>query len=127
MRIEAAGRLRRRPSLTPLIDVVFILLVFFMLVTRFVEFGEMSIDVVERQGAAATESRSTLVRVEADAILVDGRPFSTPEAVARTLARPGGANAAIRVEAAEGVVLQEVVDVVQALRGEGLERINWLR
>jgi biopolymer transport protein ExbD len=47
----AAAPRRRRPSLTPMIDVVFLLLVFFMLAARFGQVGALSL--VAGTGAAA--------------------------------------------------------------------------
>lgn len=54
-RIEPVGRARARIGLTPLIDVIFILLIFFMLATRFDVWQTLD---VNAGGAAQTETEA---------------------------------------------------------------------
>lgn len=63
MQIE--NRPRRRPSinLTPLVDVVFILLVFFMLAFSFMEWRAIDLNTSRAQGVGRGAERALLVRL----------------------------------------------------------------
>jgi biopolymer transport protein ExbD len=85
-----ASEYRRRSSLalnlTPLIDIVFLLLVFFMLTAHFIEDQAVSIELPEAQNSSASEDPGYVeVAMTPDGqLLVDG--FPTPfEALEETL------------------------------------------
>ena len=111
----AAPRARRRPGLTPLIDVVFLLLVFFMLASRFGVEGALSL--VAGDGAGTWEGPPRLVTVGADAVLVNGMPAADPAAALAPLMPEGGGPVAIR---SAGGDVQRLVDVMASLRAAGL-------
>lgn len=63
-------RRSRRPSLTPMIDVVFLLLVFFMLASRF---GiDMTIPLGLAGGGSGWSGPPRLIQVEADSLALNG-------------------------------------------------------
>jgi biopolymer transport protein ExbD len=75
MRLEQPARLfRRRVNLTPLIDVVFILLMFFMLTSDLQQWRAMQLNVPAAQISTATSREpALLVRINADGkITLDG-------------------------------------------------------
>lgn len=75
MRLNSSTRSRRIISLTPLIDVVFLLLVFFMLSSTFLKFGTVKIDSAGAGGGTADLSKIVLVHVGANgALQVNGAP-----------------------------------------------------
>jgi biopolymer transport protein ExbD len=108
----------RRPSLTPMIDVVFLLLVFFMLAARFGT--DMQLPLVFSGGAAAEyEGPPRLVDVLPQGQKLNGVKIS-PEALAAELQRLTRAPSdTIVLRPRDGAVLQRVVDVMQALSGAG--------
>lgn len=53
-------------SLTPLIDVVFILLVFFMLITDFAKFSIVTLSVAQDENAVDTEQTSSIVHISSN-------------------------------------------------------------
>lgn len=75
MRRRAASEEATNVDLTPMIDMVFILLIFFMVSTTFVK--DMKID-IERPGAASAQSASSKsLRVNIDSsqnVYIDGKP-----------------------------------------------------
>ena len=72
-------------SLTPLIDVVFILLVFFMLATRFGQFYDLPVNVQPADSINKPDDKWLVIEVEADGDLnLNGVSF-TPDAVADRL------------------------------------------
>lgn len=69
-------RSRRKVDLdiTPLIDVLFMLIIFFVLTTSFVQ-GKVEVDLPQGEGTPPREGRTLLVSVRADGtILWDGVP-----------------------------------------------------
>ncbi|MCG5548228.1 ExbD/TolR family protein [Halorhodospira halochloris] len=73
MQIEQPQRRRRLVSLTPLIDVVFILLIFFMLASTFVDQHIFSVDAPAQDTAATQEDdvQPLRIRVDEDGYRVD--------------------------------------------------------
>lgn len=113
-------KLRARPEqkadldLSPLIDMVFILLIFFMVSTTFVK--DMKID-LERPGAATAEAASTkALRVNIDSggnIYIDGnpvRPWMVQSRVREFLESTGGTVLVITDRRVPADRLIEVVD-----------------
>ena len=69
----------RRPevsiNLTPLIDVVFLLLIFFMVSTSFSELTQLVVDLPEAEGAVASADTAVLLVVDvAGNMTLDGEP-----------------------------------------------------
>jgi biopolymer transport protein ExbD len=82
--IDIGGARRpRRPSLTPLIDVVFLLLVFFMLASRFG--GESALGVSAGGGGETWSGPPRLVDIGAGTVRLNGIDV-TPETLAEALA-----------------------------------------
>ena len=63
MQIAEVRKQRSLISLTPLIDVVFILLVFFMLVTDFARFSTVSLSVAQDESAVDINQTSSIVQI----------------------------------------------------------------
>ena len=110
-------RRRRRPSLTPMIDVVFLLLVFFMLASRF---GiDQVVPLPLGGGAAAYSGPPRLVEIGADGLWLNGQA-TAPEALAADLAPLMAASSdTIILRARDAAPLQEVVSVADGLRAAG--------
>ena len=71
----------RRPevsiNLTPLIDVVFLLLIFFMVSTSFSELTQLVVDLPEAEGAPASTDTTLLLVVDVEGnMTLDGAPVS---------------------------------------------------
>lgn len=104
------ARHRRAVTLTPLIDVIFLLLLFFMLTASFTQEGELPLP--GPAGGAARPATPAFVQVAADGLRLDRRPV-TLEALPAALraARPD----AVVVAFAPGADAQRLVDVLLAL------------
>ena len=63
MQIAKDSKKRNLISLTPLIDVVFILLIFFMLVTDFAKFSIVTLSVAQSETVTAVPQTSSVVRI----------------------------------------------------------------
>ncbi len=117
-------------NVTSLIDVLFLLLIFFMLTSTFKRAGELELNLPESSTAppagvgAATEGVD-LVLTEQGTLMLDGTPttFDALPAALRTLReqRPG-AQALIQAEA--GVAHGQVVRLLDAVRTAGFRGVG---
>ena len=122
----------RRPlvSLTPLIDVVFLLLVFFMLASSFST--ERVIEMLtpaDVESAEQGEAGAALVRIGSDGgIDLNGRPLSRSE-LAQRVGEWSVSEAPRRylVQPAPGVTTQQAVSVLDLLKSSGAESVSLIR
>lgn len=128
----AALRLRsgRRPArigVTPLIDVVFILMVFFMLASTFTEDRQIALD-ARRTAEAPTATPTLLLAVRPDGLAIAGRAVS-PEAALKLLRERAAAEPAlaVAVRPSAGVTLQAAVDAVDLAREAGVASVALAR
>lgn len=118
MQALAPIRKRRRPSLTPMIDVVFLLLVFFMLASRF---GIEQVLPLPLAGAGAEYTGPPrLIEVAPDTVRLNGRPVAfddLPAALAPLMEAPSDM---VILRGQSGATLQRLVAVADGLRAAGL-------
>jgi biopolymer transport protein ExbD len=117
LRERARGR-RRGIALTSLIDVIFILLLFFLLTSTFARFGEVRLTTASA-GTGAGAPPPVFLRLTPDAVSVNGVPqplSALPDALA---ALDPGASATLPVLVAmdDAVSAQRLLDLVSVLRG----------
>ena len=120
----------RRPliSLTPLIDVVFILLVFFMLASSFLDWRSIDLMAPSPTVAGSSTEGSLLVDVRADSVRLSGELVSLDELAARVGERLVlDADQRVLVRPAAGVPLQEVVTVLDRLSDAGVVDMSLIR
>ena len=120
-------RTRASISLTPLIDVVFILLIFFMLASSFRNWHTLHLD-VSPPGAAdqSREEEALLVEIDSsDALRLAGDVVSLDELDARVRLRLANApDLEILVQPRADVPLQEVVTVLDRLTAAGASQVS---
>ena len=107
---------RRRIGLTPMIDVVFLLLVFFMLAARF---GVTDAIPVTLSGGAAQpyDGPPRVITVLPDALRVNG--IDTTDPVASLTPLMGTQTDLILLRARDGASVQHLLDVMGTLRAAG--------
>ena len=107
-----APRRRRVISLTALIDVVFLLLLFFMLTSTFSTFGEIELFAPAGGQAAVSEPvQRAFVQLGADQLTVNGEPVELDGLIAGLEAE------LVLIDLDEDVTSQRVVDVLALFRG----------
>ncbi|WP_404379601.1 ExbD/TolR family protein [Caenispirillum salinarum] len=116
-------------SLTPLIDVVFILLVFFMLASSFTEWRAIDLATSAKAVSAASVEGAVLVRVRADGGLDIAGERLDAEALAARMASVAERNPERRVavQPDAGVPLQRVVTVMETVTAAGLSGVSIVR
>lgn len=118
MNLNAGVRRRRRLSLTSLIDVIFLLLLFFMLSSTFTRFAEVELS-GGQAGQATSETRpDVLIRLDDDGWSINGAVSEEDDAMAE-LARLAEAGAESAVLIVRGdVTAQTLVSAVETVRRE---------
>ena len=123
MRIAVPPRKARRLNLTPMIDVVLLLLVFFMMVSRFGGVQGVPLALAAPGGQVEWSGPPRLVDVLPQGLLLNGVPVAADAlagALAPLMAAPTDA---VILRPRDGAAVQRVVAVIDGLRAAGLTRI----
>lgn len=126
--LSAPRRRRGLISLTPLIDVVFILLIFFMLATSFFDWRALDLAPPVQAAAGPAEETAFLISlsgagIEADGVAVEEGELA--EAIASALAtRP---DRPVLIAPEDGTPLQRTVTVLDIARGAGAASVRLVR
>jgi len=121
MRIEAGTyRRARRMSLTSLIDVIFLLLLFFMLTATFSRFGDVELTVGGNGVSQPADQTSVFLRLGADGLSLNGAPLTVAGLGDRlTDLREAGRADVVVLSVREGATSQQLVDVIAAVGASG--------
>lgn len=127
-RFSRGPRRRARISLTPLIDVVFILLIFFMLASSFLDERAIKLAAPAAALGGASLEGALLIELRRDGLRLAGERLVLPQLMAR-LAEHAARNPAQRVliEPAPGVSLQDAVALLDRVAASGLSEVSFLR
>ncbi|HID68086.1 MAG TPA: biopolymer transporter ExbD [Roseibacterium sp.] len=113
---------RRRPSLTPMIDVVFLLLVFFMLAARFGQDSEISLSPTGT-GISEWSGPPRLIDITPDALRLNGQNIAS-SALFQSLTRLVETETdPILLRPDSGTDTQRLIDVMGLLRAEGFTNL----
>jgi biopolymer transport protein ExbD len=115
-------------SLTPLIDVVFILLVFFMLASSFLDWRAIDLDTPAQTASQTSLEGAILVEVRRDGLRLSGRSVDRAQLASQVAERlETRPDRPVLVKPADGVVLQEAVDVLDRLTAAGVTELSLIR
>jgi len=115
-------RARRRMSLTPMIDVVFLLLIFFMLAARFGVEGAIALS-GSTGGGQDWSGPPRLVDFAPDGLWLNGAPLAPdalPEALSPLMQDPADP---IILRPRDGANLQHLTDLTERLLADGFTRL----
>ncbi|HEX9857520.1 MAG TPA: biopolymer transporter ExbD [Paracoccaceae bacterium] len=119
---------RRALSVTSLIDVIFLLLLFFMLSSTFTRTGEIALG-IGGGGEAMAKAVPVFLRLSAGDLLINGRPAELAGAAAAVRALGSAAAAApipVLVSLTPEVSAQRLADLLAALRAVPGARVQVL-
>ncbi|MAO27657.1 MAG: biopolymer transporter ExbD [Roseovarius sp.] len=112
---------RRKLSMTSLIDVIFLLLLFFMLSSTFSKFAEVELSAAgSGAGAVQGETRPMFLRLGAEGLSLNGREVALDalQDVVRG-EMPEAGEQPLLVSLQDGVNAQRLIDLLGVLRGVG--------
>ena len=119
MALETSLRRRKRLSMTSLIDVIFLLLLFFMLTSTFSKYGEIELSTAGQGSTATEETQPHFLSLKDTGLLLDGVPTEI-DALADALAAEDSEDPQlVLVSLSEQTTSQTLVDVLATLRGIG--------
>ncbi len=116
-------------SLTPLIDVVFILLVFFMLASSFLDWRSIDLSVSSGAGAATSAQQAIVINLQADGSVALGSKPVAMQTLGSVVAEKLKGNPGHRVviSSEPGVQLQRAVDTLDLVRRIGATNVSLSR
>ena len=119
---------RRRPSLTPMIDVVFLLLIFFMLVARFGVDKVIDINLPSALGQSSQyEGAPRLVEIKSGNIVsLNGVQISLDQLSSKLSQLMPSPNALIIVRSSAEANTQDLLDVLLYLKSEKIMNVSVL-
>ena len=119
---------RRRPSLTPMIDVVFLLLIFFMLVARFGVDKVIDINLPSALGQSSQyEGAPRLVEIKSgNTVSLNGTQISLDQLSSKLSQLMPSPNALIIVRSSAEANTQDLLDVLLYLKSEKIMNISVL-
>ena len=112
---------RRRMSLTPMIDVVFLLLVFFMLAARFGVEGGIALTI--GTGGVAYEGPPRQVDVLPDGMRLNGVLTDGTALIGALEQLSKSGDDVVVLRARDGADVQRVIDVIELLRNGGFSSV----
>ena len=117
---------RRRPSLTPMIDVVFLLLIFFMLVARFGVDKVIDINLPSALGQSSQyEGAPRLVEIKSGNIVsLNGTQISLDQLSSKLSQLMPSPNALIIVRSSAEANTQDLLDVLLYLKSEKIMNVS---
>jgi biopolymer transport protein ExbD len=121
IRFDDAPRTRRRPNLTPMIDVVFLLLIFFMLASRFGV--DRALPLAAAGPASGYSGPPRLVQLTPTGLSLNGIPVTADNLAAALAPLMQSPDDAVILRARAGADLQALVAVMDRLNAAGLTRL----
>ncbi|MEM9097984.1 MAG: biopolymer transporter ExbD [Pseudomonadota bacterium] len=123
-RLGPKTRRRLKISLTPLIDVVFILLVFFMLASSFLDWRSIQVSSAGQPGSASGVQGSLLVDLSPQGVRLSGETMALEDLSAKVAARiQAKPDQRILIRPATGVDMQRMVTLLDRLAEAGARDI----
>lgn len=112
-------------SLTPLIDVVFILLVFFMLVSQFTPWRTVELLPEAATGSQTTDRMPLIITVDGAGVFTIGeRELLTADKAADVVTVSLVPGQSVSIRPLEGATIQPVVSMVEALKRTGVKSVR---
>ena len=115
---------RRRPSLTPIIDVVFLLLVFFMLTSTFTVDKKVNLLSEITYGSSHYDALPRLIEIKRDKLLINGVEADDTVAIKRLEEITLDLSQIIFVKVLGDTSTQRMLDVIELLKSTGFSNLK---
>lgn len=129
MRLSAQRASRSGMSLTPVIDVVFLLLLFFMLASTFSRYAHVDVAVAGRVSTSPSTSEATsiLLSVKGDGFAVNGETVSREGMLDALKNAAAGKQAKILIRPSDDALAESIVAAIQVAQGSALGSVALVR
>ena len=115
---------RRRPTLTPIIDVVFLLLVFFMLASTFTVDKKVNFLSETIYGSSHYDEQPRLIEIKRDKLLINGVETDDHVAIKRLEEITRDLSQIIIVQVLGGTSTQRMLDEIELLKSSGFSNLK---
>ena len=127
-RLGGGPRRRARIGLTPLIDVVFILLVFFMLASSFLDERAIEVDAPAARLGGSSMEGALLVELRPEGLRLAGRRITEAQLMAQLAEHAArNVNQRVLIKPARGISLQRAVALLDGVLAAGLTQVSFAR
>ena len=126
MKISNPPPIRKPLPLTPLVDIVFLLLIFFMLSSTFLKLGHQEVGVAQ-QASATSPARppGLLIRVGTDAkVSINGKSVPLDSLTSRLNSFAAEGVTSARLTASPAASVQDLVTALSAVRASRLTAVS---
>ena len=126
MRYKERDSTEQEINISPLIDIVFILLIFFMVSATFVKDYDLDINRPKASSASASSSKAIRVHIDASGeVFIDGQPVRTWVIQNYVRDKLGSSSeSTVLVVADEGVSAGKLIEVVDQCRMAGASNVG---
>jgi biopolymer transport protein ExbD len=114
----------KQVDIAPLIDIVFQLLIFFMLTSSFVSLPGINVNLPEAQSSSLLERHSIVLVVSAENVIYFDGVVTTLAELEKRLQKKGGAQLPVLLQADSRASMGRVVEVWDACRKLGFSKVN---
>jgi biopolymer transport protein ExbD len=122
---EKQSQRRVTLDMSPMMDIVFLLLIFFLVTSTFLPDSGMDLELPESTTATASEMAPTMISVAEDgAVQLDGESVTVEELQQRVAALPEADRQKITVRADARVDYGIIVRIIDALRNAGVTGVS---
>ena len=119
---------KRKVSLTPLIDVVFILLLFFMLASSFIEWREIDLNVASNKSSVLQDNPPLVVRVTHDGLTLKGKQLSSQAFIEKiSVLLQNNSELIVVLRPQTTIPLQQIVTLLDLIREQGVKNVSFAR
>ncbi len=117
MQLDLPQKKEMKLSLTPLIDVVFLLLIFFMLASTFSRFSQLLLSAQKSEGQAEKDIKFILVRVDGEGqINVNGQEIEKTDLVGKIDELALTPSMKLVIKPMKGASVQHLVSILEQAR-----------
>lgn len=109
-------RVRRRASITSLIDVIFLLLLFFMLASTFSKFSEIDVAVANATGSGQSSADIARLNIEVDRVFCNEIETFDADLVSRLTELTASGTSGVVISVADEVSTQRLIDVLSLVK-----------
>ena len=125
MFVEKQSQRRVTLDMSPMMDIVFLLLIFFLVTSTFLPDAGMDLELPESTTAAPSDMAPTMISVAEDgALQLDGEAITVQELQQRVAALPEADRQRITVRADARVDYGVIVRIIDALRNAGVTGLS---